>query len=1141
MRLSALVYTLFLLVGCSNAGGTISADGSGTVADGVTQEVHAGLDARQPLDSQDLSMVPELLDQWVFELTEETVGPCAAGEGCFLDECQSNDDCLSGWCVEHLGAGVCTQTCQDECPPGWSCNQVNTGGADLVFVCVSQFANLCRPCSDSGDCTSTGGSEDACVDYGAGGSFCGGPCALDSDCPWGFSCAEAQTVDGVSLFQCVVDAGECPCTEKSVGLGLATPCEVSNEWGKCQGQRVCTESGLSACDAAVAMAETCNGLDDDCDGDVDEPDLVEGNFVNLCDDGNQCTKDICAGAEGCVNEVLEQGDCSDSDACTVADHCEAGKCVGEPVICDDKNPCTDNVCTVNGGCDFPPVGGDCDDEDPCTLGDHCTDGVCQGEAVACDCQDNSDCGALEDGDLCNGTLYCDTGAVPYICRVDAASVVSCPAPEGLNAPCLAAACDGETGACSLLPANAGGACDDGDPCTAKDSCVDGACVGAGATNCNDGNPCTDDSCDATDGCLQTPNDASCSDGDVCTTSDQCAGGACVGGPALVCDDGNACNGVESCQFAVGCVAGQTLSCDDENPCNGLEKCDAELGCVPGAALVCDDGNPCTDDSCDANLGCVSVANQAPCDDGNACTLSDVCSAGVCKAGPTLDCNDDDVCTTDSCDAAQGCLHLLNTAPCDDGDLCTTGDHCQLGECAGSGQLTCNDGNACTDDACEPDVGCTFTPNAAPCDDGNACTTDDACSAGWCKGGGALKCDDENSCTNDACDSETGCIHFQHEGECDDGSACTIGDQCQNGACVSGPTLVCDDNNVCTDDACDPGQGCVYTGNDLMCDDSNACTDGDVCAEGECVPGPVLDCDDLEVCTDDACLPESGCANTPVADGTGCGENFECWAGECVDACESGNIQFGYSGAAKEWVVPKCVTTITVEVWGAQGGTHGFSPYTPGGAGGYAKGELSVTPGETLYIYVGGSGKTGGGWNGGGKNQSSWALGWGGGASDVRQGGTSLNDRKIVGGGGGGNAAYAFGEGGWQGGVGGIGGGTSGQAGTASIGNNPPAGGGGGGSQNGAGSGGATGHTCCNYIPGGAGSFGQGGKGGGEPDNDACGSAGSGGGGWYGGGGGGHHNCGGGGGGGGSSYIGGVANGETTAGVRTGHGMVKITY
>jgi hypothetical protein len=59
-----------------------------------------------------------------------------------------------------------------------------------------------------------------------------------------------------------------------------------------------------------------------------------------------------------------------------------------------------------------------------------------------------------------------------------------------------------------------------------------------------------------------------------------------------CDDGNVCNGQESC-VDFQCVDGASISClDDGVFCNGTESCDASLGCVHS-------GNPCTADQvCD---------------------------------------------------------------------------------------------------------------------------------------------------------------------------------------------------------------------------------------------------------------------------------------------------------------------------------------------------------------------------------------------------------------------------------------------------------------------------------------------------------------------------------------------------------------
>jgi hypothetical protein len=63
--------------------------------------------------------------------------------------------------------------------------------------------------------------------------------------------------------------------------------------------------------------------------------------------------------------------------------------------------------------------------------------------------------------------------------------------------------------------------------------------------------------------------------------------------------------------------------------------------------------------------------------------------------------------------------------------------------------------------------------------------------------------------------------------------------------------------------------------------------------------------------------------------------------------------FSYTGAIQTYTVPDDVTSIKVKCWGAAGGSLN------GGAGGYAGGTVSVTPGETIQVVVGQGGPTGG--------------------------------------------------------------------------------------------------------------------------------------------------------------------------------------
>ena len=135
--------------------------------------------------------------------------------------------------------------------------------------------------------------------------------------------------------------------------------------------------------------------------------------------------------------------------------------------------------------------------------------------------------------------------------------------------------------------------------------------------------------------------------------------------------------------------------------------------------------------------------------------------------------------------------------------------------------------------------------------------------------------------------------------CTDGDNTTANDACQAGVCVGRP-YTCDDGNLCTDDACDPGAGCVYANNDLPCSDGSKCTTDDICSGGSCTPGAPLNCQDGGLCTTTTCDPAVGCVTTPVA--PCCGNNIV----EGGENCDDGNNNDG-DGCAANCVNPtqKC--------------------------------------------------------------------------------------------------------------------------------------------------------------------------------------------------------------------------------------------
>jgi hypothetical protein len=241
-------------------------------------------------------------------------------------------------------------------------------------------------------------------------------------------------------------------------------------------------------------------------------------------------------------------------------------------------------------------------------------------------------------------------------------------------------------------------------------------------------------------------------------------------------------------------------------------------------------------------------------------------------------------------------------------------------------------------------------------------------------------------------------------------------------------------------------------------------------------------------------------------------------------------QFSYTGGDQQWEVPPGVTQVFIDVFGAQGGTS-TSPGA-GGLGGKVRAILNVTPGEILFLMVGGQPTSrlavyGNGGNGGTNtsNTSNQSMA-GGGMSAVYRTSINMSNAIMVAGGGGGGA---------KGRNGGAGGGLTGLVST-----DDPTRGGKGGTQS---AGGAAGTSLDGQVTNPtAGQLGQGGAGG-IINTNTWNSGGGGGAGYYGGGGG----AGGGnyfsGGGGGSSW----ANSticfkiSTIPNFNSGHGKIIIYY
>ena len=322
-------------------------------------------------------------------------------------------------------------------------------------------------------------------------------------------------------------------------------------------------------------------------------------------------------------------------------------------------------------------------------------------------------------------------------------------------------------------------------------------------------------------------------------------------------------------------------CDDGLACT-VDTCPSELGhCVwevaPNQCLVgrqCFDSgarpprNPCAvcDPSADP-LAFTPISEGEACDDGDICTADTVCTEGAC-VGEALQCEDRNSCTVNLCDPVLGCVFepVANGVACDDASACTTDDVCNEGTCVGA-PVRCTDDNPCTDNSCDPALGCVTTFNTAPCEDGDLCTDGDTCSEGVCVAGGPTNCEDGNECTIDICDARAGCSYLP-----------------SLNACCTGTVSICDDGDPCTTDICNPADGtCRREPNTARCNDGSVCTSNDTCREGACRGTPVS-CDDRNPCTADYCSPTGGCGAEVVADGTSCDDGIACTFGE---ACRAG--------------------------------------------------------------------------------------------------------------------------------------------------------------------------------------------------------------------------------------------------------------
>ncbi|MBU1238532.1 hypothetical protein KKF84_04895, partial [Myxococcota bacterium] len=581
--------------------------------------------------------------------------------------------------------------------------------------------------------------------------------------------------------------------------------------------------------------ELCNGIDDNCDGSIDE-DFPELGFT--CDNGllGVCrgTGNYICALDGTAAEcnITTPGIAPSAEVCDGLDN-DCNGLVDDGITCSGPPPELCNGIDDDGdagtpdGLDDPRVNQPCgSDIGPCEPGNTiCQAGtiVCntlQGpEPETCDNIDNDCNGIVDDGltgtcdntngfGTCSGLSYCHEGT--WICTARAPEEETC---NNFDDNCNAQIDEALSRSCNV--SNAYGIC------FGTESCTTGSWAGCDATT-----PSLD-ICDGVD------NDC---DGDI-DDNDSSVGQPCQGGCGVyICENGvltctgetgttETCNAIDDdCDGLIDEDLQQTCEISNENgTCYGFEVC--TNGMWGGCSAAEPSPEECNgfDDNCDGEID-----NDAICPN-----VSDICYEGQCR--PRCDQGEFNCAATEECteypedDTISICLPVLQECGM---TVCNTSQVCMEEAC-----IDPCDPNPCGDlERCKANyrwrdgdpVGDQFICINASCHTfGNECDSGEFCFEGYCVA---------DPCATETCEELTNCERISQDGtwlavctsicQCRSDERCTASGECEPDPCAEveceGFDQVCDEGTCITDSCLN-----VY------------CNSGETCADGTCIWDPCL--------------------------------------------------------------------------------------------------------------------------------------------------------------------------------------------------------------------------------------------------------------------------------------------------------------